>query len=590
MAWIGCFATAAAADKPTCHTRDISHDLEDILNPSFPRDGNWEKTPVPKVRNFEFANRGRIAKTIEDKMKEKGYEFIFIVEFLPNDFGRLKEEAQTDHYKTTYPTGGTFFEKKKSKLPFDLLPDEVAYDYNLSNKNTPLLGNITYRYNHEEKGLKTVLRLFDASNPKNDLLSKTLFIGSGGSHGADAIRKFHRDFLRKTGRGLDLVFIGDGIKQPFSFPLRKFDKGPTVLNFYQKDTWYLHGRPLKNATNIFIQNTNHDIVAHDVFYLADLIDSYFDYKQNGSIEARLESASIPPVTNIYSDILAVTADRRHYILETGARAYEAALKSPDSKWRAAAALTTREMGYRLDLRPFLLDRDASVRRVAWNMVRQESADNQMKILNSLSEPEIQLTINEMSEALSLLSDEEVYQFFMKTFLKYPEVASLKSRLLETAALHGAPGIDFILEYAVKAPFPPDILFYEMLAAIQSEFPAETRDAYQEKVLNVFQQYLRAIDNVPADPNWSVLPARALFALGPYFIRHHHSAFQTAVYEEVEKRKAQLTPEMIQAMFDVASHGSDDQRSTLLKGGLHLLPLELQSQIQREIEKFLASSK
>jgi hypothetical protein len=236
-------------------------------------------------RYFYNEHASNLAHAINSDMKAKGKDYIFIVDFYPNDFGR--EARNKIARRDRSPHSEHRLEKLALVRQTELSDFEAAALHFNYHQDWALLGRISFRSEHDPiEALQSVKTVFGGLDSVQ--ASKIYFVGLGGSHGSDGLRKF-REAMKAEGYDLDFVILGDAIKQPLWLPMHSFFSDPTdripAIHFRQGQYPWLKGSAISGFLDIpvkFSQSDLSDNHAHAI--AADLFDTgiFFDELIKGS--------------------------------------------------------------------------------------------------------------------------------------------------------------------------------------------------------------------------------------------------------------------------------------------------------------------
>jgi hypothetical protein len=225
-----------------------------------------QKMEVANQTSFLANYENRFTNFVENRMHEKNYRWIFWVHFMPNDFGRDKQKA---HNTTIFSdeTWGAYQELHHPPFEKKLVLSEEAefLSSDFKRSTSIILGNLGYRHLGTKKAVHAFKEIFACNQGHSAALEKILLIGTGGSHGADALQRFSLQLQETCGKTLDVAIVSDAIGQPGMLPLDSFRETSdheSCINFYQKQG-FLKGNPLEGCFNIKITSeTNHIKTAH----------------------------------------------------------------------------------------------------------------------------------------------------------------------------------------------------------------------------------------------------------------------------------------------------------------------------------------
>lgn len=187
--------------------------------------------------SFYESNETEIHNQIRSRFLKRNYFWVAHIHFWGNDFGDLTSvETETELFPESMASEKKFY----TGFP---IPDEGLYlDHpavwirNFPREQEKLF-SVRYRHPRYQEAIEDMTRIFQCHDGQSLLASRTLFLGSGGSHGAYALSKFGKAFRKECGKGFDFALVGDAIAQPFVLPMKSFeglDSDGICINFYQR--------------------------------------------------------------------------------------------------------------------------------------------------------------------------------------------------------------------------------------------------------------------------------------------------------------------------------------------------------------------
>jgi hypothetical protein len=223
---------------------------------------------------FYSSHQEDIHKELRSKFLKKNYFWVIHIHFWGNDFGDLKSQ-ETETVLVKPEEGYQFWRRTGFSIPKEGLElQQPAVWIKTFQESENKLFSIRYRHSRQAAALEDMVNLLQCDQ-STALAKRIMFLGSGGSHGADALSQFARGLKKRCGRGLDFALIADGITQPLVLPLSKFhglESDGHCINFYQRlPTQFLGGVPIATCRNYKSLTEDHSQLDAQAAWLSRII-------------------------------------------------------------------------------------------------------------------------------------------------------------------------------------------------------------------------------------------------------------------------------------------------------------------------------
>lgn len=215
--------------------------------------------PTPEI--FWHSNQTTTGVFIRDYFRSHSYQKVVHIHFAGNDLGQYQSFERDPTWIDSAP-----FERALQEKGFTY--PEAARDFYRGSlgiftgyASQKVLFTALYRHHAFVRAAEAFSKLFECEDHQSARLKKILLIGSGGSHGADALDRFSQALGKSCGKKIDFALIGDAIQQPGPFPKEMFSNlapGGACIHFYQtRLNQFVHGGRIEECFNIHISESPH---------------------------------------------------------------------------------------------------------------------------------------------------------------------------------------------------------------------------------------------------------------------------------------------------------------------------------------------
>jgi hypothetical protein len=198
---------------------------------------------------FYVQNEAELLSAIQDEYNKGKFSRLVHFHFEPNDFGGLKSsEVVRSAEGKTRPAVLQWL----SALP----KEAAAYKIHTAFPAKEVWAQFSYRHASVKRALKAAKALLACEKGRSQH-SDFFVLGSGGSHGAWALKEFSNGLKRECGRRINFAILADAISQPGPFPMPRMsgiDQAYTCIHVYQRNpSEILKGQAMENCINVEVK-------------------------------------------------------------------------------------------------------------------------------------------------------------------------------------------------------------------------------------------------------------------------------------------------------------------------------------------------